>query len=75
MTTIKQKKYSLDEMIYIIATLEAKDKVKLWQWLEKDIKQSQPSWLKTAGIFKEDPHFDEIQQFISDYHQEIDEKN
>jgi hypothetical protein len=73
MTTIKPRKYSIDQMIEIIATLKIDDKVKLWQWLEKDIKQSQSPWVKTAGIFEEDPHFNEVQQFISDYRQEIDQ--
>lgn len=73
MTTIKPRKYSINQMIEIIATLEIDDKVKLWQWLEKDIWQSQPPWLKTAGIFEEDPHFDDVQQFISEYRQEVDE--
>ncbi len=72
MTTVKQKKYSVEQMIEIIATLEREDKVKLWQWLEKDIKQSQQPWLKTAGIFEKDPHFDEVEQFITEYRQEID---
>ena len=73
MTTIKLRKDSIAQMIEIIATLEIEDKVKLWQWLEKDIRQSQQPWLKTAGIFEEDPHFDEVKQFISEYRQEIDE--
>ena len=29
-------------------------------------------WMKFAGIFKDDPQFDEFQQCIQDYRQEID---
>jgi hypothetical protein len=34
--------------------------------------QPESPWMKFAGAFKNDPHFDEVQQAIQDYRREID---
>jgi hypothetical protein len=73
MTTTKPKKCPLESVIEIITTLDMEDKLKLWQWLEQEITKSQQPWLKTAGIFRDDPHFDDVQNYINEYRQEIDE--
>jgi hypothetical protein len=36
------------------------------------VQQSENPWMKFAGIFKDDPHFDEVQQSIQDYRREAD---
>ncbi|ACK66351.1 hypothetical protein PCC8801_2335 [Rippkaea orientalis PCC 8801] len=73
MTTTKSKNSSIDHIIEIIGTLSIEDKVKLCQWLEQEITASKQPWLKTVGIFKQDCQFDDVQQFIHEYRQEIDE--
>lgn len=35
-------------------------------------KQSQKPWMKFAGVFKDDPDFDVVQQYIEEYRQELD---
>ena len=35
-------------------------------------KQSQKPWMKFAGVFKDDPDFDAVQQYIQEYRQEVD---
>ncbi|WP_069069171.1 hypothetical protein [Nostoc sp. KVJ20] len=35
-------------------------------------KQSQKPWMKFAGVFKDDPDFDIVQQYIEEYRQELD---
>lgn len=35
-------------------------------------KQSQKPWMKFAGVFKDDPDFDVVQQYIQEYRQELD---
>jgi predicted RNase H-like HicB family nuclease len=38
------------------------------------LRAAQPNpWLRMAGIFKDDPYFDEWQQAIEDYRRQIDE--
>lgn len=73
MSTTKPKKYPLESVIEIITTLDMEDKLKLWQWLEQEIAKSQQPWLKTAGIFRDDPHFEDVKHYINEYRQEIDE--
>jgi predicted RNase H-like HicB family nuclease len=34
--------------------------------------QSQKPWMKFAGVFKDDPDFDAVQQYIQEYRQELD---
>jgi hypothetical protein len=34
--------------------------------------QSQRPWMKFAGVFKDDPDFDVVQQYIQEYRQELD---
>ncbi|PHM09090.1 HicB family protein [Nostoc sp. 'Peltigera malacea cyanobiont' DB3992] len=34
--------------------------------------QSQKPWMKFAGVFKNDPDFDIVQQYIEEYRQELD---
>ncbi|MEH2109038.1 hypothetical protein [Nostoc sp.] len=34
--------------------------------------QSQKHWMKFAGVFKNDPDFDIVQQYIPEYRQELD---
>ena len=34
--------------------------------------QSQKPWMKFAGVFKNDPDFDMVQQYIQEYRQELD---
>ncbi|MBW4572480.1 MAG: hypothetical protein KME31_32200 [Tolypothrix carrinoi HA7290-LM1] len=34
--------------------------------------QSQRPWMKFAGVFKDDPDFDAVQQYIQKYRQELD---
>ncbi|MEH2361488.1 hypothetical protein [Nostoc sp.] len=34
--------------------------------------QSQKPWMKFAGVFKDDPDFDLVQQYIQEYRQELD---
>ncbi|WP_292778458.1 hypothetical protein [Nostoc sp. NMS9] len=34
--------------------------------------QSQKPWMKFAGVFKDDPDFDVVQQYIQEYRQELD---
>jgi hypothetical protein len=34
--------------------------------------QSQKPWMKFAGVFKNDPDFDMVQQYIEEYRQELD---
>ncbi|MEH2126681.1 hypothetical protein [Nostoc sp.] len=34
--------------------------------------QSQKPWMKFAGVFKNDPDFDIVQQYIQEYRQELD---
>ncbi|AFY35420.1 hypothetical protein [Calothrix sp. PCC 7507] len=34
--------------------------------------QSQRPWMKFAGVFKDDPDFDAVQQYIQEYRQELD---
>ncbi len=34
--------------------------------------QSQKPWMKFAGVFKDDPDFDIVQQYIQEYRQELD---
>jgi hypothetical protein len=36
------------------------------------VQQSENPWMKFAGVFKDDPHFDEVQQSIQDYRREAD---
>jgi predicted RNase H-like HicB family nuclease len=36
------------------------------------VKPSSPPWLKSAGIFKTDPQFEEFQQEIQSYRDELD---
>lgn len=46
--------------------------------LEIQILQSQHTekpWMKFAGVFKDDPDFDTVQQYIQDYRQKLDEEN
>ncbi len=73
MTNTQSKKYSIDQIREIIATLTPEDQVKLWQWLGEEINPSQQPWLKTAGIFKDDPHFEDVKRYINEYRQEIEE--
>ncbi|MEH2157102.1 MAG: hypothetical protein V7K66_23095 [Nostoc sp.] len=35
-------------------------------------KQSQRPWMKFAGVFKDDPDFDAVEQYIQEYRQELD---
>jgi predicted RNase H-like HicB family nuclease len=35
-------------------------------------RKNEKPWMQYAGVFKDDPHFDEFQQSIQDYRQEID---
>jgi predicted RNase H-like HicB family nuclease len=39
-----------------------------------DIPLLQPThpWMQYAGVFKDDPHFDVVQQYIQDYRHELD---
>jgi predicted RNase H-like HicB family nuclease len=34
--------------------------------------QSQRPWMKFAGVFKDDPDFDAVEQYIQEYRQELD---
>ncbi|MDF5731435.1 MAG: hypothetical protein PUP92_26380 [Rhizonema sp. PD38] len=34
--------------------------------------QSQRPWMQFAGVFKDDPDFDTVQQYIQEYRQELD---
>ncbi|MFN6558610.1 MAG: hypothetical protein RMY28_002235 [Nostoc sp. ChiSLP01] len=34
--------------------------------------QSQRPWMKFAGVFKDDPDFEVVQQYIQEYRQELD---
>ncbi|KAF3884036.1 MULTISPECIES: hypothetical protein [Nostocales] len=34
--------------------------------------QSERPWMKFAGVFKDDPDFDTVQQYIQEYRQELD---
>ncbi|WP_158516687.1 hypothetical protein [Scytonema hofmannii] len=34
--------------------------------------QSERPWMKFAGVFKDDPDFDAVQQYIQEYRQELD---
>lgn len=46
--------------------------------IEFEIPQSQHTekpWMKFAGVFKDDPDFNTVQQYIQDYRQELDEEN
>jgi predicted RNase H-like HicB family nuclease len=36
------------------------------------VQQPENPWMKFAGAFKDDPHFDEFQQAIQDYRREVD---
>jgi hypothetical protein len=36
------------------------------------VQQPEKPWMKFAGVFKDDPHFDEVQQSIQDYRREAD---
>jgi predicted RNase H-like HicB family nuclease len=36
------------------------------------VQQPENPWMKFAGAFKDDPHFDEFQQAIQDYRREAD---
>ncbi|MGB8698610.1 MAG: hypothetical protein WCD18_04270 [Thermosynechococcaceae cyanobacterium] len=36
------------------------------------IQKPENPWMKFAGAFKDDPHFDEFQQSIQDYRKEVD---
>ncbi|MEC4817668.1 MAG: hypothetical protein SAK29_31005 [Scytonema sp. PMC 1069.18] len=36
------------------------------------VEQSQRPWMKFAGVFKDDPDFDAVQQYIQEYRQELD---
>jgi hypothetical protein len=36
------------------------------------VQQSENPWMKFAGVFKDDPHFDEVQQSIQDNRREAD---
>lgn len=35
-------------------------------------KQSPKPWMQFAGVFKDDPDFDAVQQYIQEYRQELD---
>jgi predicted RNase H-like HicB family nuclease len=36
------------------------------------VQQPENPWMKFAGVFKDDPHFDKFQQSIQDYRREAD---
>ncbi|GFE70891.1 hypothetical protein [Chroococcus sp. FPU101] len=46
--------------------------------LKIEIPQSQQlekPWMKFAGVFKDNPDFETVQQYIQDYRQALDEEN
>ena len=40
--------------------------------LEIEPAKTDHPWLKFAGMFEDDPHFDEVQQYIAEYRRELD---
>ncbi|MDB9534954.1 hypothetical protein PN451_03670 [Dolichospermum planctonicum CS-1226] len=40
--------------------------------LEIEPAKTEHPWLKFAGMFEDDPHFDEVQQYIAEYRRELD---
>lgn len=71
MNTTKTQKYSIEQVMEIISILTPEEQVKLWQWLGEEINVSQQPWLKSAGIFQDDPHFEDVKHYINEYRQEI----
>lgn len=42
--------------------------------LEIEPAKKENPWMKFAGMFEDDPHFDEVQQYIAEYRHELDTK-
>ncbi|QSV62524.1 MAG: hypothetical protein HEQ26_06860 [Dolichospermum sp. DL01] len=40
--------------------------------LEIEPAKTDHPWLKFAGMFEDDPHFDEVQEYIAEYRRELD---
>jgi len=40
--------------------------------LEIEPAKTEHPWMKFAGMFEDDPHFDEVQQYIAEYRRELD---
>jgi predicted RNase H-like HicB family nuclease len=40
--------------------------------LEIEPPKTEHPWMKFAGMYKDDPHFDEVQQYIAKYRRELD---
>ncbi|MFN4876122.1 MAG: hypothetical protein ACK5GT_06640 [Aphanizomenon sp.] len=40
--------------------------------LEIEPVKTEHPWMKFAGMFEDDPHFDEVQEYIEEYRRELD---
>ena len=79
--TVKATLLSLPECQGLGATKEEalNNLIQLFQLIEPEIvtleiepaKTDHP-WLKFAGMFEDDPHFDEVQEYIAEYRRELD---
>ncbi|MEA5530020.1 hypothetical protein VB638_10550 [Dolichospermum sp. UHCC 0684] len=79
--TVKATLLSLPECQGFGATKEEalNNLIQLFQAIEPEIvtleiepaKTDHP-WLKFAGMFEDDPHFDEVQEYIAEYRRELD---
>lgn len=55
----------------VVARLETAEILSL-ELQSSPAQQPENPWMKFAGAFKDDPHFDEFQQSIQDYRLEVD---
>jgi predicted RNase H-like HicB family nuclease len=55
----------------VVARLEKAEILSL-ELQPPSVQQPENPWMKFAGAFKDDPHFDEVQQSIQDYRREAD---
>ena len=61
------KEEALNNLIQLFQTIEPEIVT-----LEIEPAKTDHPWLKFAGMFEDDPHFDEVQEYIAEYRRELD---
>jgi predicted RNase H-like HicB family nuclease len=66
------REQALEELKIQVATRLGKAEILSLELQPSPIQHPENPWMKFAGVFKDDPDFDQFQQSIQDYRREID---
>ncbi|NER48214.1 MAG: hypothetical protein F6J92_16240 [Symploca sp. SIO1A3] len=62
---------TIEQVITLVQQLPLEGKKAVFEVLQKELLEQENSWLKLAGKYQDDPHFDEMLAYIESERQEM----